>query len=270
MDFHGKTAFITAGAHGMGRRVAHRMSEQGANIVIADLNAGLAAEVAAELPSAIGVGCDVRDSAQVEGARDAAFERFGQVDVVMSHAGITSAGPLQDFSDDDWTTILDLNVVGMARVLRAFIPHLIERGSGHVILTSSSLALIGGHPLSAFAAPYIASKAAVIGLAQATAVALSPHGVNVTVFAPDSTDTGFAAAPTRDAVAANVPVQGLVPVQKQTPEHAADVLMDGLDQGRFLASATPDFQRLLELQAEALLDPSALASSYTRPAQKTA
>ncbi|MFB7089200.1 SDR family NAD(P)-dependent oxidoreductase [Streptomyces sp. NPDC056296] len=265
MDLDGKTAFITAGAGGIGRCVANRLSLRGANIVIADMDAAAAAAAAADLPSAIGVGCDVRDDEQVAHARDAALERFGDVHLVMSHAGITVPGPLGDLPESEWTRILDLNVVGMVRVLRAFLPHLTARGSGHVVLTSSSLALLSGHPLSPMAAPYIASKAAVIALAQTAATALAPHNIQVTLFAPDYTDTAFNRRPAGAAAPANPPA-ALMPYAKQTPEQAADALMSGLDEGRFLASATPDHERLLRLQAEALLDPAAMTTAYASTA----
>lgn len=261
MDFRGKTLFITAGASGMGRCFAEYAAGRGAHVAIADIDEAGAKALAASLPSAIGIGCDVGNSGQVDAARDRALEAFGAVDMVMSHAGITFPGPMEAATDEQWATILNLNVAGMGRVLRAFLPHLIERRSGHVILTSSSLALIGGHPLSALAAPYVATKAAVIGLAQAAAVALAPHGVGVTLFAPDVTDTGFArppaGAPPRPA---SLPA-GVAPIVKQRPEQAVAALIDALEQGRFLASATPDHERLLRHQADVLLDPLRMAPS---------
>lgn len=262
--FAGKTVFITAGASGMGRCFATRCAEHGANVVIADIDADGARATAASLPSAIGIGCDVRASDQIEAARNEARHRFGEVDLVMSHAGITLPGPLTSFTDTDWTTILDLNVIGMARMLRAFAPDMMARGSGHFILTSSSLALIAGHPLSALAAPYIASKAAVIGLAQSAAIALAPHGVGVTLFSPDLTDTNFAKPP-KSPQGAPRPTANLVQTARQTPEQAVDALFQALENGRFLASATPDFLRALEQQAKAGLDPLQLADLYAAP-----
>lgn len=265
MEFEGKTVVITAGAHGMGRCVAQRMSDRGANVVVADIDLDAASTLAGELPFAVAVACDVRANEQVEHARQVALDRFGAVDIVMSHAGVGIAAPVQETPDAEWTRILDLNVVGMGRVVRVFLPDMVQRGSGHLILTSSSLALIGGHPISSVAGPYIASKAAVIGLAQALATALKPQGVGVTLFAPDATATGF--VPTRIGSTANAPPptasstpgSALPTYSRQTPEHAADVLMETLDAGRFLASPTPDYARLLRLQAEAELDPQALS-----------
>lgn len=266
MNLAGKTLFVTAGASGMGRCFAEHVARRGGNVVVADVNSAAAEALAASLPSAIAVACDVADAAQVERARDLALDRFGSVDLVMSHAGITRPGAIDALSDDDWARVLDINVIGMARVLRAFTPQLMQRGSGHVILTSSSLALIGGHPLSGRTAPYVASKAAVIGLAQAAAVALAPHGVGVTLFVPDLTDTSFARPPA-GAPAPDPAIASLITQGRQSPEQAVEVLVEAIEQGRFLASATPDHAHLLKLQAEALLDPLALADAY-RPSEQ--
>jgi len=268
VDFEGKTVVITAGANGMGRCIATRMSERGANIVVADIDVDAATTLAGQLASAVAVGCDVRSNEQIEHTRQVALDRFGSVDIVMSHAGIGIAVPVHETTDADWLRLLDLNVVGMARGVRAFVPQMLEQGSGHLILTSSSLALLGGHPISGLAGPYIASKAAVIGLAQALATALVPQGVGVTLFAPDATSTGFKPTLMGSAASPAAPSDSSSPAEKaptysrQTPEHAADVLMQSLDEGRFLASATPDYERLLRVQADVLLDPAALAAEY--------
>ncbi|GGF15638.1 SDR family oxidoreductase [Subtercola lobariae] len=259
MDYQNKTAFITAGASGMGKRFAEQVVERGGNVVIADVDMAAANRLASEL-GGLAVECNVRSTEQVDAARDAALERFGNVDIVMSHAGITKASPIVNLTDDDWTVMFDLNVIGMARVLRAFIPHLTERGSGHVIMTTSSLALIPGHPLGPLTAHYIASKAAVIGLAQVTALALAPHDIGVTLFSPDLTKTNFGTPPP----GVERP-KGVMALERQTPEQAVDVLLDALDNGRFLASATPDYERLLAKQAAVLLDPLAFADEYPAP-----
>ena len=263
MELAGKTLFVTAGASGMGRSFAEHVARAGGSVVIADSDIEGAEALARSLPSAIAVSCDVGDTAQVERARDVALDRFGAVDIVMSHAGITGPGSLATLTDEAWSRILNINVMGMVRVLRAFVPHLSERRSGHVVLTTSSLALIGGHPLSARTAAYVTSKAAVIGLAQSAAVALAPFGVGVTLFAPDVTDTGFAKPPA-GAPPLDPALAALIPPVKQTPEEAVAVLIEALEQGRFLASATPDHSRLLARQAEALLDPLAMANEYRR------
>lgn len=264
LELDGRTVVITAGASVMARHIARRMSDRGANIVVADIDTAAAEGWAAELPSALAVHCDVASTADVEHVRDVTRERFGAADIVLSHAGIGSAGLVYDIPEGDWTRLMDVNVIGMARVLRAFLPDMLARGSGHLVFTSSSVALIPGHPISLLAAPYIASKAAVIGLAQAIATAYGKQGIAVTLFAPEATETGWAPKPVgeRESDSVRELAAGLPRYARDTPDHAAAVLLAALDEGRFLASATADHERLLRLEADALLDPSALASAY--------
>lgn len=264
LELNGKTVVITAGASAMARCIARSMSDRGANLVIADIDVAAAKELATELPSALAVACDVRSSADVEHVRDVTLNRFGAADVVLSHAGLSVAGLAYDTSEADWARLIDINVMGMARVIRAFLPHMLSRGSGHLVFTSSSLALLSGHPVSVLAAPYIATKAAVIGLAQAIATAHRGQGIEVTLFAPDATDTGWRPEPAGDRETDEVRriAAALPRYSRDTPEHASEVLLAALDEGRFLASATPGHERLLRLQAEALLDPSALKDAY--------
>lgn len=264
LNLDGKTVVITAGASVMAQHIARLMAGRGANLVIADINLDAAESLAAALPSAIAVECDVRSSDEVEALRSAAIDEFGAVDVVMSHAGIASAGLVTDYTDDDWRYLLDLNVIGMARLVRTFLPAMLARKSGHFIFTSSSLAVLHGHPVGVLAAPYITSKAAVVGLAQSVATAYREHGIGVTVFAPDATETGWAPAPVSGADPDELRrvMSSLPRYPRHSPQDAADVLMQALDDGSFLASATPDHARLLHLQADSALDPAALTSQY--------
>jgi NAD(P)-dependent dehydrogenase (short-subunit alcohol dehydrogenase family) len=264
----GKTAVITAGAHGIGRCVCERLAARGANVVIADIDAAAAVGLAQELGSpAVGMGCDVRSERDLAAVRDVALERFGTVDLLMNHAGVSVRGELEEVSIEDWTTLLDLNVLGMVRALRVFLPSMIEEGGGRVVFTTSSLALLSGNPVSALGVPYITSKAAIVGLAQSAAIYLEPHGISVTLFAPDYTDTAFARRSDEDR---ETSVASVVPYPPQQPEEAADVLMAALDRGAFLASATPRHSELLRLQADSLLDPGALSLEYNLPARPSA
>ncbi|EXU64155.1 MULTISPECIES: hypothetical protein [Streptomyces] len=105
---------------------------------------------------------------------------------------------------------------------------------------------------------------AVVGLAQSVERYLAPHGIGVTLFAPDYIATAFPGSVRRVGAGGSgaEPVSASVPYPAQTPEHAADVLLAALDRGAFLASATEGADRLLLLQAQGGLDPSTLAPSY--------
>lgn len=267
----GRTAVVTAGGNGIGRSVCAALAGRGVNVVIADLD-GIAAERAAgELRAAggsgIGVACDVRDESALEAVRDAAEREFGPVDLLVNHAGGAVHGPVDQVPVSDWAWLLDLNVVSMVRGLRVFLPPMMAAGSGHVVFTTSSLALLSGHPHAGDVVPYVTSKGAVIALAQSVHMYLAPRGIGVTLFAPDYTDTGFPLSARRVGVPA---AQGApkIPYPPQTPDQAAQVLVAALEEKRFLASATPGVARLLALQASAVLDPSELTPRYDEFAEQ--
>lgn len=238
------------------------------NVVIADLDQQAAQGTAAGIRSAggasIGLACDVRSEGDLDAVRRAALAEYGQVDLLMNHVGMSVSGPVEQVAISEWEQILDLNVLGMVRGLRVFLPDMLAARAGHVVFTTSSLALLAGHPRASKAVLYITSKAAVIGLAQSAERYLAPHGIGVTLFAPDYTDTAFPRS-VRDVSpeeAHAVPVADTVPYPAQTPAQAAAVLIAALEDGAFLASATPGAGELLVKQAQAGLDPSALAPLY--------
>jgi NAD(P)-dependent dehydrogenase (short-subunit alcohol dehydrogenase family) len=142
----------------------------------------------------------------------------------MNHAGMSVNGPVEQVALADWGQLLGLNVLGMVRGLRVFLPDMLSRGAGHVVFTTSSLAPLAGHPHAAAAVPYITSKAAVVGLAQSVERYLAPHGIGVTLFAPDYTATAFPGSVRRVGAGGSgaEPVSAPVPYPAQPPEHAAD------------------------------------------------
>lgn len=177
-DFDGLAAVVTGGASGIGLAAALELASRGARVAVLDLST--------DVPEPLhGIRCDVTDDAGVRAAVDAAAELFGGLDVVVSNAGIGAAGGVEDNDDAEWHRVLDLNVVGMARVVRAALPHLRRSPSAAVVLTSS---IVGwaGLPQRAL---YGASKGAVIALGLAMATDLLADRVRVNVVAPGTADT---------------------------------------------------------------------------------
>lgn len=183
--FSGKVAVVTGGASGIGRGIALELAGRGANVVIADVHEARLAETAAEL-EAIGQGvlaqrCDVTSDADVAALRDAAVERFGQVDVLCNNAGVSVLGPPEAVPIEDFQWIFDVNVLGIVRGVQAFVPAMLERGSGYVLNTAS---IAGVWAYTWDAAPYITSKFAAYGYSEVLARRLRPHGVGVSVLCP--------------------------------------------------------------------------------------
>lgn len=208
-DFTGLVAAVTGGASGIGLAVARELSARGAQVACLDPDAGT---VPAPL---FGVACDVTDDAGVRRAVDTTVERFGRLDVLVSNAGIGAQGGVEANDDTEWARVLDLNVTGMARVVRAALPHLRRSPAASVVLTSS-IAAWAGLPNRAL---YSASKGAVQALGLAMAADLVGDGVRVNVVAPGTVDTPWVgrllnAAPDpaaeRAALAARQPIGRLV------------------------------------------------------------
>ncbi|MCJ7437921.1 MAG: SDR family oxidoreductase [Acidimicrobiia bacterium] len=192
MDVDGKIAVITGGASGIGRSTALELARRGADIVVADVNDERIAEVQGEVEALgrryLGVHCDVTNDADIEHMRDAAISTMGQVDIVMSNAGVAMIGPPEGLSMAEWDWILQINLYGVIRNVRAFLPHLLERGSGHVVNTASVAGLFAyswDHPT------YITAKFAVVGFTEALALYLKPLGIGVTLLTPGLVETNM-------------------------------------------------------------------------------
>lgn len=197
----GKVALITGAARGIGRAQAVRFAQEGADIVALDVcgpidsviiphstpadldtTASLAREAGGRVHTEI---VDVRDLAGMQDATDRGAERFGGLDVVCATAGITSRGMAVELDENAWRTMLDVNLTGVWHTCRAGAPHLIARGAGAMILTSSIAGLRG----LVGVAHYTAAKHGVVGLMRSLANELAPHNVRVNCVNPTNVDT---------------------------------------------------------------------------------
>jgi NAD(P)-dependent dehydrogenase (short-subunit alcohol dehydrogenase family) len=193
----GRVAVVTGGASGIGRGLVAELAGRGARVVAADVDQAALVDLAAELAShglspdaaerVVGVRTDVTDPASVDALRQAAVARFGQVDLVVLNAGVAPAAPLLETSLDAWRWVLDVNVLGVVHGLRTFVPDLVARGQGHVVVTASLAGLLPLPDLSA----YVASKHAVVGLAETARLELAGTGVEVTILCPGGVRTGI-------------------------------------------------------------------------------
>jgi NAD(P)-dependent dehydrogenase (short-subunit alcohol dehydrogenase family) len=137
---------------------------------------------------AIAVRCDVTSDDDVDRLRDETMARFGRVDILCNNAGVAVLGPPERVSMTDWEWILQVNVLGLVRGIRAFVPLLLEQGTGHVVNTAS---VAGTWAYTWDAAPYITSKFAAYGLSEVLARRLRPHGIGVTVLCPGLVTTNL-------------------------------------------------------------------------------
>ena len=178
-------AVITGGASGFGRALAEGCAARGMNVVVLDLDGDRADTEAAALAAAYGVEAfglrvDVADGASVQAAAATVGGRFGRAYLVVSNVGVQLFASIDRATDDEWRWLLDVNVVGSARVARAFLPLLRRAERGRLAFTSSSSVLDPASRMSM----YQASKFAVWGLAETLRVELAPEGIGVSVIFP--------------------------------------------------------------------------------------
>ena len=188
----GRVAVITGGARGLGYAIARRFAEAGAALLLADLDEDSARDSAQRLSSesavrVVGVGADVRDSAQVEAAADRAVNELGGIDVWVNNAGVFPRSPGIHMTDDEWDFVVELNLRAAFFGCRAAGRRMVERGAGGVILNLASTA--GHRGYGPGLAHYVSSKHGVRGLTKSFAVELGPHGVRVMSLSPTSFPT---------------------------------------------------------------------------------
>jgi SDR family mycofactocin-dependent oxidoreductase len=195
----GRVAFVTGAARGQGRSHAIRLAREGADIIAIDVNGPVAAHntyppaqpddlaetvklVEAQDRRIVARQADVRDSAALDAAvADGVAELGGRLDVVVANAGISNWSRFWEMSDDQWLTMLDVNLTGVWRTLKAAVPHMIAAGNGGSIITVSSVAGIKSLPAQAH---YSAAKHGVVGLTKSAAIELGEYGIRVNSIHP--------------------------------------------------------------------------------------
>jgi acetoin reductase-like protein len=188
----GKVAIVTGGAQGMGRAISLRYGQEGARVVVADLNLKGAEDVAGEIEAsggqAVAVTVDVRDQEQARQMVDRAVEHFGGLDVLVNNAGVGKIIPFLETTEADWNFIFDINCKGLLWCSQAAARQMIAQDRGGKIINLASQA---GRRGEALVLAYCASKACVISMTQSIALALAPHRINVNAIAPGIVDTPF-------------------------------------------------------------------------------
>ena len=179
-DFAGLTAVVTGGASGIGAATAAMLTGRGARVAVLD-------RMADDAPDGTGlrVRCDVTDDDRVRAAVAAVGERFGGIDIGVNNAGIGAVGDVATNDDAEWRRVLDVNVIGIARVSRAALPYLRRSRSASVVNTCSVVATTG----VVQRALYSASKGAVAALTLAMAADHVREGIRVNAVTPGTADT---------------------------------------------------------------------------------
>lgn len=259
---NGRVVLVTGAARGIGRAQALRFAQEGADVVAVDLCGPVGTvvtppaspedlEETAKLVRDTGrrivtAQVDVRDGTTLAEAVTAAAGELGGLDFVCATAGITSSGAALELDSETWQTMLDVNLTGVWRTCTAAAPHLIERGGGAMILTSSIAGLRG----LVGVAHYTAAKHGVVGLMRSLAKELAPHRVRVNSVHPTNVDTDMIQNdmvrrafrpdlehPTREEFAAAAVTMNMLPIPWIEPVDVANAaLFLASDEARYITS----------------------------------
>lgn len=178
----GKRALVTGAARGIGRAIATRLHDAGAEVVVADVDAPGLAAVAADLRGervTVSV-CDVTSEEAVTELMQMTHERLGGVDILVNNAGVLFTGLLTETPDSEWERVMEVNATGAFRVIRAVLPGMLSAGWGRIISVASITPLRGEARTTAYAA----SKGALIGLTKSLSREVAHRGVTVNAIAP--------------------------------------------------------------------------------------
>lgn len=231
MKLEGKVALVTGGSQGLGRAIALKLAENGADIAIAYVGPEAPAEETRKDIEAIGrrvavYVCDVRDEAAVNSTVAAVKKDLGQIDILVNNAGVTRDGLMVGMKDEDYDMVLDINLKGAFHMIRACYRDFMRKRSGKIINISSVAGLVG----NAGQVNYAASKAGLIGLSKSVAKELGSRGVCCNCIAP-----GFIATDMTKDIKADNPLLMQVPMKKMgTPGDVANAAL-------FLASPESDY-----------------------------
>jgi NAD(P)-dependent dehydrogenase (short-subunit alcohol dehydrogenase family) len=255
-ELDGKVAVVTGAAKGLGLAVATRFAEEGATVVVSDIDADGAEKAAASLPGGRGhaIACDVRREDQVQSLVEQTVERLGALHVLVPNAGVGNACPILGMDLAAWRAVTEVNLDGVFLTLRYGTPAIIASGGGSIV-TIASLTATTGSPLIGH---YAAAKAGVVNLTKTLASELRGQGVRVNAVLPGfvGTDLVTAAAPDFERLL-GLPAGGFDGLieQKQgrygTPEEVADAVL-------FLASGRSGFCQGSALVLDGGLDASLL------------
>lgn len=189
VDYQEKVAFITGGGSGIGRGLALQLAQDGAAVVVTDLNRDAAAAVAADISAqgsrALSLSLDVTDPAAIEAAVGQTLTTFGQLDFLFANAGVLGPAEFTEITPADWDLVLEVNIKGVVHSCRAVVPHMQARRQGRILITASYNGVRAGlHVI-----PYRVSKAAVLMYTRCLALVMAPYNVTVNALCPGVTLT---------------------------------------------------------------------------------
>lgn len=236
MRLKDKVAIVTGGAKGIGFATAKRFAQEGAKVMIADVNSDAVKAAVDLIPGSEAYVVNVTDRASIEAAVDQIMQRHGRIDILINNAGITQDARLVKMTEAQFDTVIDVNLKGVFNCTQLVVPHMLEAGKGAVVNASSVVGIYGNFGQT----NYCATKFGVIGFTKTWARELGPKGIRVNAVCP-----GFIATEMLKAMPENI----LQDIKRRswlgrlgTPEEMANVYL-------FLASDEASYVNGLALEA---------------------
>jgi 3-oxoacyl-[acyl-carrier protein] reductase len=264
LDLEDKVVVVTGAGRGIGRAIAEAFVRERSVVVASDVSAEALAWFGPALAETDSEGnpavCDVSDTASVTSMITGAADRYGRIDVLVNNAGISHVGAIETTPDDVWRELIDVNLLGTVRMLRAVLPVMRANGSGTIVNVSSA----NGRVPPAFGGPYSATKFAVEGLSESLLFEVEPFGIRVVVVEPGQFDTAIFGKMAADADARHDPaspyaeretalLRSSMPVAGGAPDPAiaADVIVAAAkgERAGFRHPAGADAERILGARA---------------------
>ena len=231
-----KVAIITGAAKGIGFATAQRFAQEGAKVIITDINQESVNSAAAQTPNAEGYAMNVTDRASIQSVVDHVMQKHSRIDILINNAGITQDARLIKMTEAQFDTVIDVNLKGVFNCTQLIVPHMLEASSGAVVNASSVVGLYGNFGQT----NYSATKFGVIGFTKTWARELGPKGIRVNAVCP-----GFIATEMVKAMPENI----LQDIEKRswlgrlgTPTEMANVYL-------FLASDEASYVNGVALEA---------------------
>jgi NAD(P)-dependent dehydrogenase (short-subunit alcohol dehydrogenase family) len=225
MKLSGSHVVVTGAANGIGAAMARRFANEGARVVVADLDEEQLMAVAAQT-GGLGVPTDVRHESQLAALVTAAEARYGPIDLFCSNAGIVVAGG-EDASDAAWERSIAVNLLAHIYAARLLVPRMLARGHGYLLNTASAAGLL----TQIGSAPYSVTKHGAVAFAEWLAITYGDEGLQVSVLCPQAVRTNMTAGTDEGGVAG---VDGML-----EPDDVAAAVVEGLDAEHFLILPHP-------------------------------
>ena len=223
LRLHDRVAIITGGAQGIGRAIGLLLAQNGARIVIADINDKQAEETAQEIGllgrKSIAVKVDVSNFSEAENLGKTVFDAFGQIDILVNNAGITRDGLFLRMKEEEWDAVIAINLKSVFNCSKAVIRYMGKQRGGKIISVASVVGQIG----NIGQANYAASKAGIIGFTKTLAREFASRGIMVNAVAPGFIETGMTRTlpeKVREGFISNIPLGRM-----GTPEEIAEAVL---------------------------------------------